>query len=99
MSEYLYDNAIAPKLKEIAELCQRAGMPFVAFCEYEPGKHSRTEFVPESASIQTHIAAIAARCDANVDGMMIAIARRCARTGIDTSGSIYLGQHHGDLKP
>lgn len=90
MSEKLYDEEIAPKLKELSELCQRAGIPFVALVEYAPGEHGRTEFVPMSASIQMHITTMAARCNANVDGLMIGIKRTCERKGIDTSASIYL---------
>ena len=90
MSEKLYDEVIAPKLKEISELCQANKIPFVALVEYEPGEHGRTEFMPFEASIQMHITTMAARCDANVDALMIGIARTCERKKIDTSGSIYL---------
>lgn len=90
MSEKLYDDEIAPKLKELSEVCQRAGVPFLALVEYEPGEHGRTEYAPDSASLQMHIASFAARCDGDVDALVIAIARFCKRKGIDVSGSIVL---------
>lgn len=88
MSEALYDKEIAPKLKEISEACQRAGMPFVAMVEYEPGHEGRTEFMPLSASMAMHITAFAARCDKNVDSLFIAISRFCEKREIDTSRSM-----------
>ena len=90
MSEELYDREIAPKLKEISEACQRAGLPFVALCEYEPGHEGRTEFMPLSASMAMHITAFAARCGNNVDALFIAISRFCAKHEIDTSGSMVM---------
>jgi hypothetical protein len=90
VSEELYDREIAPKLKEISEACQRAGMPFVALCEYEPGKEGRTEFMPLSASMAMNITAFAARCGNNVDALFIGIARFCAKHEIDTSASMVM---------
>jgi len=35
--EKFYDEVIAPKLREISQLCQEQHMPFIATVEYEPG--------------------------------------------------------------
>lgn len=93
MSEELYDREIAPKLKELSEACQRAGMPFVALVEYEPGQEGRTEFMPATASLLMHMTAFAARSGRNIDGFFIALSRFCARRHIDTSASIVM--RHG----
>ena len=92
MSEKLYDEVIAPKLREIGELCQKNGVPFVAMVEWEPGQEGRTELMPLSASMAMHITALAARCGNNVDSLFIAIARFCEKHEIDTSRSIVLGK-------
>lgn len=93
MSEKVYDDEIAPKLKEISELCQRHGMPFVALCEYEPDQLGRTEFMPPDAGAAMTIAAYAARCDANVDSLMIAIQRYSEKHGHSSMVLTMLGQH------
>lgn len=90
MSEKLYDEVIAPKIMEVCKLCEQNGIPFVGLCEFERGEHGRTEYLPDSASLEMHIAAYAARCHANVDALMIAITRYCQRKGIDTKGSMFM---------
>ena len=42
MSEQKYDELIAPKLLEIGNLCKEHKIPFIASCEYEPGKFGST---------------------------------------------------------
>lgn len=96
MSEKLYDEVLAPKLKEIADICEANGIPFVALCEYEPGQGGRTEFVPDTACTATKIAAFAARCDGNVDALMIAIQRLAARVGHTSIALTLLNKPTGD---
>lgn len=90
MSESLYDKEIAPKLMELAKLCETNGIPFLACVEWEPGQVGRTEFMPDTATLSIQLPTFAARCDNNVDALFITISRYCQRKGIDTSRSFVM---------
>lgn len=74
MSEQIYDTEIAPKLLELARICEEHGMGFVAMCEFAPGETGRTEApMPVNASAGLLITTYAARCHNNADLLIQAI--------------------------
>lgn len=72
--EQFYDEVIAPKLMELAQLCQEKGMQFVAVVEYEQGEVGLTERSELAiAGPQFRLAAYGARCFGNADKLIGAL--------------------------
>lgn len=93
--EEIYDTEIAPALLKICQRCQELGFPMVANVEWEPGENGRTEFCPptngtgtlprpSAAQLLVHYAA---RCNGNIDSLLIAVIRDAEKYG---HGSMYL---------
>lgn len=80
-NETFYDEEIAPKLLELAKKCEGRGISFLASVEFEPGEVSRTESLQKTAGIGQKITHWAARCNGNVDILMIAIQRHAKEHG------------------
>lgn len=92
-NEEFYDKEIAPKLKELCDLCMKREMAFVASVEFDApnGGRGRTEFQPKDEgdrlSAAQRIVHWAARCNGNIDSFFIA----CDRHGREHGhSSIYL---------
>ena len=49
--EKFYDEEIAPKLKEVGELCVKRGMPFLALVEFD-GDIGETSFRPYNEGLK-----------------------------------------------
>jgi len=81
MSEVVYDAQIAPVLMDVAALCERHGIPFLALVEYEPKKLSRTEFLGENPCLEMMLARWAARSRGNVDSLIIQIMKYAREHG------------------
>jgi hypothetical protein len=98
MSEKLYDEEIAPALREIMQKCREAGMPFLATVEYEPGNFGTSADLPavEERSLPMDWAYVAARSQGNVDMLIGHLIREAKRRG---HGSAYLMQLGVPLKP
>lgn len=75
LAEDVYDNEIAPLLLKLAEQCREMEISFVAAVEYEPGKISLTK-AGESKSTAQAFAVLAAECNGNVDGALLALVKR-----------------------
>jgi hypothetical protein len=91
-NEEIYDTEIAPQLLNISVRCRELKMPFVASVEYERGKSGRTEFCPnlngdERPSTKQLFVHYAARCNGNVDALIMAIIKDAEKYG---HGSMYL---------
>ena len=90
MSEKLYDEVIAPKLKEIGDLCVKNGIPLFAFVEYEPGKTASTSFQTNDECIEMVMVRHCAKTAPNVDGYIIGLSRWAKKHNVDVSGSMVL---------
>lgn len=105
--EQQYDAEIAPLLLAVAKKCQELGFPMVASVEWEPGETGRTETHPPWGkngfpSAKQRLVHYAARCNGNIDAMLIAVLRDAEKSGhssiclkqlgcsnlVDTGGSI-----------
>jgi hypothetical protein len=80
-NEQYYDDVIAPKLKELAALCQEKGIAFICQVEWEPGEAGRTVFLPKGASWQIRLAETAMRAKGNVDNLFLACSKYAAVHG------------------
>ena len=54
-NEIFYDEVIAPKLAEVAKLCQDRNMSIVADVEYEPGEPGSPRVLQESPGAKMFI--------------------------------------------
>jgi len=72
-NEIYYDDVIAPKLAEIAKMCEARGMSMVCDVEYDPGETGSTRFMQPTAGAKLKIAYAASRCRGNVDALIMGI--------------------------
>lgn len=73
--ERYYDEVIAPKLKELAELCHAKEIAMICQVEWEPGECGRTVTLPKGASWSIRLAETAMRAQGNVDSLFLACAK------------------------
>ena len=92
MSEKVYDNEIAPKLLEIAKMCETEGIPFLAIVEWTPGKIGRTELQTNNECIEMVMIRRCAKTVPNIDSYIIGLSRYAKEKNIDTSDSIIMSQ-------
>jgi hypothetical protein len=95
-NEEFYDTEIAPILKDLCAKCMAREMSFVASVEYDPlnAGRGRTEFqMPTKPVLLTSCGQLlvhwAARCNGNVDSLIMAIDKHAREYG---HSSIYLQQ-------
>lgn len=84
MSEQIYDEQIAPLLKQAADICTRHGLSLAAACEYAPGDTGLTFTGPVDKSTTgatMYLADLAVRARGNVDALMLAVMRHATETG------------------
>lgn len=92
-NEEIYDAEIAPALMKIAQRCQELGFPMAASVEWESGETGRTEFCPKMdgsaprPSAKQLLVHYAARCNGNIDSMLMAVVRDAEKFG---HSSMYL---------
>ena len=96
MSEEIYDAKIVPKLADLAGKCQSAGMSFLAMVEFAPGETGRTEYMTATPGMKMQIALMAARCNGNVDALIMGLMKYAEKHG---HGSIFLKQLGVPLVP
>ncbi len=71
--ETYYDREIAPRLVEVARLCEAQGMSIVASVEYNPDKRGSTISEVEFAGLAQQIVRWATLADRNVDTLIGAL--------------------------
>lgn len=70
--EQVYDDVIAPKLREIAAVCRQYDIGFVSEVEWNKGKAGRTVYLPADASWAVRMVEACMRCNGNVDQFILA---------------------------
>jgi len=88
--EKIYDKEIAPKLKEIGEICVKHDIPFLAVAEWAPGKVGRTDFQTQDECIDMVMIRHCAKTAPNIDGYVIGLVRWARAHKVDFSRSIVL---------
>ena len=96
MSEELYDNKIAPALKELTQECLDNGMSLIAVVEYAPAEHGRTTYVQADHSIAMTMVDIAAQSNGNIDTFFFSMARYAQKHG---HSSVVLSQMGVPFQP
>lgn len=95
MSERRYDEEIAPKLMEVAKLCESAGLPFLATVWFN-GEESGTTMTCPTKSAPFVLAEAAHRCGGNFDLLCIALLKQV--TSDEHNGSLMLRILKGHLR-
>jgi hypothetical protein len=90
MSEKIYDDEIAPKLKEAGELCVKHGIPFLAVVEWEQGKIGRTDYQTKDECLEMIMIRHCAKTAPNIDGYIIGLVRWAKKHGVDFSRSFVM---------
>ncbi len=96
MTEQIYDREIAPKLKEVGDLCLKYGIPFLAVAEYLPGKIGCTEFKTNDECIEMVMIRHCSKTAPNVDGYVIGLIRWAKKKGISMNASFVMRQFTSD---
>lgn len=76
MSEAFYDEHIAPKLMEVAKLCEEQGIPMQAFVWYDEENLGATRVGPSEPNPSYTLVNAASISKGNIDLMCIGLARR-----------------------
>ncbi len=88
--EKFYDKELAPKLLEIAKLCEGKGIPFLAIVEYDQNMIARTQVQTPDEGIEMVMVRHCAKTAPNIDGYVIGLARWAHKHGINMDGSIVM---------
>ena len=88
-NEVFYDEEIAPRLAEVAKLCQDRKMSIVADVEYEPGETGHTRVVQENPGAKLFISYAASRCAGNIDRFIMSVYNHMEKRG-ELGVSIYM---------
>ena len=99
--EKIYDEQIAPKLKEVGELCKSIKMGFAAIVEFdaeEGGIGVTVAPMPDDAGPAMRIAAYGMRCQGNVDDLIMALQRDGQKHGHSSLALTVLSNHESELK-
>jgi len=92
LNENIYDTEIAPKLLEIAKICETHEIPFLAVAEWAEGKVGRTELQTNNECLVMVMVRHCAKTAPNIDGYVIGLSRWAKEKNIDTSGSLIMNQ-------
>jgi hypothetical protein len=85
--EKYYDEALLPKIVDLATACEEQGLSFLALCEWEPGEYGRTVVLQQNCSPAFRMADAAARATGNIDSFLLAMKRHAITNG---HSSLYL---------
>jgi len=99
MNEKIYDTEIAPKLKEVGELCVKYGIPFLAVTEYAPGEIGETRFQTTNECLEMVMIRHCAKTAPNIDGYVLGLMKWAKKNNISMDGSIVMHQlREGEMK-
>ena len=97
--EKYYDEVIAPKLMEVAKLCEEHGLGMACQVEWEPGETGSTIALPKGSSFNIRLVEAAMRCRGNLDTLMIACAKHARMHGHSTLALAQMGVPTTPEKP
>lgn len=79
--EKLYDDVVAPKLAELAKLCEDNSLSMVAACEWAPGEYGSTVTLRAGSGYALRLADATIKSSGNVDSLWMAISKDAVRNG------------------
>lgn len=75
--ERFYDDVVAPKLAEVAELCHSQGMSIIATVEFEPnGIGTTMKGIGRESSIEMKLLQLLSFCRGNIDSFFLQCMKR-----------------------
>lgn len=90
MSEKIYDEEIAPLLKQVGDICKAHDLGLVAVVEYAPGSRGKTFYLPDGVSLSMVMVNHCEQTAPNVDAYVIGLKRYCSKNGIPTDSSFVM---------
>lgn len=88
--EKFYDEQIAPKVKELAELCAAHNMSVVCVVEFEKDARGGTYSLLPDAGTAMHMVRLCGQSGENVDRYLLSLNKYVKQNNIDYSQSIYM---------
>ncbi|MGG4053529.1 hypothetical protein ABEW79_17960 [Delftia tsuruhatensis] len=93
MTEAIYDEQIAPLLRQAGKLCEQHGLAMVAVVEYDKEARGETRLLPDGAGLAMHMLSMLAASGNNIDRYLINVIRFCKEEGISLEQSMFLRQY------
>uniref|UniRef100_A0A6M3Y5P6 Uncharacterized protein n=1 Tax=viral metagenome TaxID=1070528 RepID=A0A6M3Y5P6_9ZZZZ len=93
----IYDNEIAPLLREAGDICTKNDIPFLAVVEYASGMIGRTSFQTNDECIEMVMIRHCAKTSPNIDAYMIGLMRWAKKKNINLDASIVIRQLTSDF--
>lgn len=93
MTEAIYDEQIAPLLKQAGKLCEQHGLAMVAVVEYDKEARGETRLLPDGAGLAMYMLSMLAASGNNIDRYLINVIRYCKAEGISLEQSMFLRQY------
>lgn len=96
-NEQIYDDEIAPALREINAKCLENKIPFIAAVEWNAGQIGLTSCRVPGETLEMLMLNHCAKTGTNIDGYILGLIKYCNSKGIDTSSSIMMQKMDGKL--
>jgi len=99
--EAFFDKEIAPKLLEVAKLCEAAGLAFASIVEFDLEEHNTAITVapmPAGAGAAMRIAGYGMQCQGNVDELIMALQKDGQKHGHNSVVLATLTAHESGIQ-
>lgn len=93
MSEAIYDEQIAPLLRQAGKLCEQHGLAMVAVVEYDKEARGETRLLPEGAGLAMHMLSMLAASGNNIDSYLLKVIRFCNQERLPLEQSVFLQRY------
>ncbi|BDE70870.1 hypothetical protein [Delftia lacustris] len=93
MTEAIYDEQIAPLLRQAGELCEQHGLAMVAVVEYDKEARGTTRLVPDGAGLAMHMLSMLAASGNNIDSYLLKVIRFCNQERLPLEQSVFLQRY------
>ena len=96
-NERIYDEAIAPALRDIIIICEKHNIPFTAVAEWNAEQIGMTCCQVPGQCLSMTMINHCVKTAPNIDGYIIGLLRYAKKSGIDYSSSIVMQKMDGKL--
>ncbi|EPD35067.1 hypothetical protein HMPREF9701_05446 [Delftia acidovorans CCUG 274B] len=93
MTEAIYDEQIAPLLRQAGKLCEQHGLAMVAVVEYDKEARGTTRLVPDGAGLAMHMLSMLAASGNNIDSYLLKVIRFCNQERLPLEQSVFLQRY------
>ncbi|AOV05687.1 hypothetical protein N5K37_14615 [Delftia tsuruhatensis] len=93
MSEAIYDEQIAPLLRQAGKLCEQHGLAMVAVVEYGKEARGETRLLPDGAGLAMHMLSMLADSGNNINSYLLKVIRFCNQERLPLEQSVFLQRY------